>query len=89
MVACGYSQIVGIDLTGNYLPVVDDITFHLLLLAMMYFGLTAKIVHVETAFLYEEIEEEIFTECPPRMEGITKENVLGPTKYIYGLVPAT
>ena len=77
MVACGYSQIAGIGFTENYLSVVNAITFHLMLLAMMYFGLTAKIVDVETAFLYGEIEEEIFMECPPGMEGVTEGNVLG------------
>ena len=56
--------------------------------AMMYFGLTTKIVIIETAFLYGEIEEEIFVECPPGMEGVTRENVLGLTNCIHGLVQA-
>ena len=55
---------------------------------MMYFGLTAKIVNVETAFLYGEIEEEIFMECPPGMTGVTEENALALLKCIYGLVQA-
>ena len=59
-----------------------------MLLTMMYFGLTAKIVVVDTAFLYGEIEEEIFMEPPPGMEGVTKANILGLTECIYGLVQA-
>ena len=47
LVACGYSQIMGVDFTENYSPVIHDVTFHMLLLAMMLFGLTAKIVDVE------------------------------------------
>jgi len=49
-VACGYSQIPGVDFTENYSPVVNDVTFRLLLLIWIYFKLTAKIVDVETAF---------------------------------------
>ena len=59
-----------------------------MLLAMIYLGLTAKIVDIETAFLYGQIEEEIFMECPPGMEGVTKENVLGLKECIYKLVQA-
>ena len=50
LVACGYSQIPGVDFSENYSPVVHDITFRLLLLAMILFSLSAKIVDVETAF---------------------------------------
>ena len=51
LVACGYNQIPGVDLTENYSPLVNDVTFRLLLLIWIYFKLTAKIVNVETAFL--------------------------------------
>ena len=88
LVACGYSQIAGFDSTENYSPVVNDVTFCLILLTMMYFGLTAKIVDVETAFLYGEIEEEIFMEPPPGMEGVTKANISSLSKCIYGLIHA-
>ena len=50
LVACGYSQIPGVDYSANYSPVINDITFRMLLLTMMYFGLSGKIVYVETAF---------------------------------------
>ena len=46
LVACGYSQIPGVDFTENYLPVVHDITFFLLLIAKMIYGLSAEIVDV-------------------------------------------
>ena len=78
LVACGYSQISGVDFGEHYSPVVNDVTFRLLLLAMMYFGLIAKVVDVETAFLYEELEEGIFVECPPGMVGVTKDDILTP-----------
>ena len=51
LVACGYSQIPGVDYSENYSPAVYDITFCVLILAMMIFGYSAKIVDV-AAFLY-------------------------------------
>ena len=86
--ACGYSQIPGVDFTDNYSPVVNDVTFRLLLMAWMYFGLSAKIVDVETAFLYGELDEEIFMECPPGMQGVSQDKILALLQCIYGLVQA-
>ncbi len=73
LVACGYSQIPGVDFTENYSPVVHDITFQILILAMMLFGLSAKIVDVETAFLYGKLDEEIYMECTPGMKSKANE----------------
>ena len=75
------------DFTENYSPVVNDITFRILILAMILFGLSAKIVDVETAFLYGELDEEIYMECPPGMKSKSDEIlILG--QCIYGLVKA-
>ena len=52
LVACGYSQIPGVDYSGNYSPVVNDVTFRMLLLVWICLMLVAKVVDVETAFLY-------------------------------------
>ena len=48
-------------------------------------GLSAKIVDVETAFLYGDLEEEIYMECPAGMDSKEGE-VLILDKCIYGLV---
>ena len=73
------------DYSENYSPVVHDITFCVLILAMMIYGYPAKIVDVETAFLYGDLDAEIYMKCP---EGLKKEegDVLTLTKCIYGLV---
>ena len=55
---------------SNYLPVVRNGTFHLLLLAMIFFGLTGKIADVETEFLYGASKKEIFKEYWPGMVGV-------------------
>ena len=76
------------DFTENYLPVVHDITFRVLLLAMIIYQLKEKIVDVETAFLYGELDEVIYMECPEGMIGVTNQDVLLLKKCIYGLVQA-
>ena len=43
-VACGYSQVPGVDFSKNYSQVVNDITFHTLLLIVLYFGYLVEIV---------------------------------------------
>ncbi len=54
----GYCQIPGVDFLDNYLPVVHDVTFRILILVLISIGLKAKIVDVETAFLYGNIEKK-------------------------------
>ena len=66
LVACRYSKVPGIDFSENYSLVVNDITFPILLLMVIHFKYAAKIVNVET-FLYGDLEEEIYMECPQGM----------------------
>ena len=88
LVACGYSQIPGVDYLENYSPVVHDITFCILQLAMILFRLSAKIVDVETAFLYRDLDNKIYMECPQGMPGVEQRDILILDRYIYGLVQA-
>ena len=88
LVACGYSQIPGVDFTDNYSPVVNDVTFRLILLLWIHFGLTAKIVDVETAFLYGKLDEEIYMQCPQGLKDGGNDKVLLLKQCIYGLVQA-
>jgi hypothetical protein len=58
LVACGYSQIPGIDHDEVYAPgpVVNDVTYHIVLLCMLIWKLIGEIVDVETAFLHGELD---------------------------------
>ena len=56
---------------------------------MLFFGLTDKIADVKTAFLYGELEEEIFMECPPGMENTGPNDTLALEACIYGLIQAS
>ena len=73
---CGYGHVPGIDYSKNYSLVMNDIMLCVLLLIMIHFGLLAKEVNVETAFLYGELEDEIYMECPTGMEGIRKNDCI-------------
>ena len=50
------------------------------------FGFFAKIVNVEATFLYGELEEEIYMECPHGMPDVGKDDCIILNKCIHGLV---
>ena len=88
LVACGYSQVPGVNFSKNYSLVVNDITFHILLLLVLHFGYLTKIVNIETVFLYGDLEEEIYMECPQGMLNVKKDDCIILNKCINGLVLA-
>ena len=87
LVACGYSQIPGVDFTESYSPVIHDITWRILIIILLIKGYEALIADVETAFLHGELDEEIYMECPPGFDGGPDECELL-CKSMYGLVQA-
>ena len=70
LVALGYSQIPGVDYTDSFAPVVHDVSFRIALARMMVEKLDSLVMDVEIAFLYGDIEEEIFMKSPVGMEEI-------------------
>ena len=68
LVALGYSHIPGMDYTDNFAPVAHDVSFRIALASMMVEKLDSLVMDVETAFLYGDIEEEIFMKSPVGME---------------------
>ena len=76
LVACGYSQVPVIVFSKNDSPVVNDVTFCILLLMVLHFRYLAKIIDVETAFLYGDPEEEIYMECPQGMMDVKKDHCI-------------
>ena len=86
LVACGYSQIPGVDFTENYSPVIHDISARILIIIMIIYGLQGKLVDVETAFLYGDLEEEVYMDCPEGMVDVKEDEALLLQSTIYGLV---
>ena len=73
----------GVNFSESFAPVVNDVTFWILLVAMVAWNLKVKIVDVETAFLYGDLEEEIYMDIPKGMDGDGNECVQL-LKMIYG-----
>jgi hypothetical protein len=84
-VACGYSQTPGIDFNESFAPVINDVSFRIMLIAKLIWNLEGSIVDKETAFLHGELQEEIYMNIPEGMSYDSKHCLLL-TKTIYGLV---
>lgn len=96
-VAKGFSQIPGKDHQENHAPVIHDTTLHMVLCFKLYYKLHKKQFDVETAFLYGELEEELYMEFPEGYEEYlfekgarfeSKRYCLLLKKALYGLVQA-
>ena len=59
LVAHAQSQIPGVNFSENYPPVVHNITYPLLISAMIISGLSAKIIDFETAFLDGDLDDHL------------------------------
>jgi Reverse transcriptase (RNA-dependent DNA polymerase) len=92
IVALGYSQVPGIDFAGNYLPVVNNTSFRILLLLIGKLGLKAWSLDVETAFLNGDLGKEMYMKLPKGFngedKGLSETKALKLNKSIYGLVQA-
>ena len=91
--ALGYTQIAGIDHQDNFAPVINDVTFRVIMTLLVSNNWEADIVDIETAFLYGELEEEIYIKVPEGLETYL-DTMFGPdhcfllNKAMYGLVQA-
>jgi len=85
LVACGYSQIPGIDFTEVYSPVINDISFLIAMVMKLQMNLDAVIFDVETAFLHGDLKEKTYMNCPDGMVTFGNECLLL-KQTIYGLV---
>ena len=88
LVACGYSQIPGEDVTEVFSPVSNDVIFRILLIAMLVWNMDCCLIDVATSFLHGNLDEEIYMECPSGLVHEKGQEVLLLLKAIYGLVQA-
>jgi Reverse transcriptase (RNA-dependent DNA polymerase) len=85
LVACGYSQIPGIDFKESFSPDMNDASFRIMLILKLIRNLKARIVNVETAFLHGDLQDEIYMNISEGMNSNLNDFLLL-TKTIYGLV---
>jgi copper chaperone CopZ len=92
LVALGYSQIPGVDFFDNFAPVVNDVTLRIIVVMMIVNKWHAEIIDVETAFLYGDLQEEIYMKCPDGLDEYEEVensgNCLRLKQTLYGLVQA-
>ena len=79
------------DFTDNYSPVVNDVTFRVVVEGMLIEKLKGKVVDIDNAFLNGDLEHEIYMKIPEGYDeviskGVDKEDCLILQKAIYGLV---
>jgi transposase InsO family protein len=91
LVALGYSQVPGVDFTDNFAPVINDISFRIMLILYSLRGYDSRVIDVETAFLYGDLDEQIYLKIPQGLHEYTdvpEDSSLELKKSIYGLVQA-
>ncbi|CAF0996295.1 unnamed protein product [Brachionus calyciflorus] len=89
LVAKGYDQEMGIDYQETFAPVVKLQSLRLLIAIAVQEGLKMHHVDISTAFLYGDIDEEIYIDPPEGFTGNLKSNqVLKLNRALYGLKQA-
>ena len=87
LVACGYSQVPGVNFEESYAPVLNDVAFRIILIAAIVWKLDIKVIDIETAFLHGDLDGmEVYMDCPQGLEGAQPDECLLLQKTIYGLV---
>ena len=86
IVARGFMQEEGVDYGDTYSPTVRFESIRMMMAAAAFDGLHMEQLDVTTAFLYADLEEEVYLEIP---EGMFAEAILGKVlrllKALYGL----
>jgi len=84
-VACGYSQVSGVDFNESFAPVINDVSFRIMIIFKLIWKLQASIINIETAFLHRNLQDEVYMNVPEGMESNNNQCLLL-SKIIYGLV---
>ena len=93
LVACGYSQIVNVDFTESFSPVINDLCWKILIILKIVMNLSIRLLDVETAFQQGDLDHQIFMEPPPGLEHFMdinpEEDCVELGQCTYGLVQAS
>jgi hypothetical protein len=68
LVACGYSQVLGIDFNESFAPVLNDVSFIIMLIAKLVWNMRCSVVDIETVFLHRDLHEEVYMEVPKGLD---------------------
>ena len=64
LIAKGLSHIPGEDFMEHFSPVINDVTFRIVLTRMILERLDAKVIDIDHAFLNGDLDHEIFMKMP-------------------------
>jgi hypothetical protein len=78
-------QVPGIDFSERFAPVLNDVSFRIMLIVKLIWDMTCSVVDIETAFLHGDLDEDVYMEVPKGLE-IEHNKKLMLRKIIYGLV---
>jgi hypothetical protein len=81
LVACGYSQVPGIDFTESFAPVLNDVSSRTMLISKIAWDTTSTIVDIETTFLHGNLHEEIYMDVPMGLS--TRTSLVKSTRKFY------
>ena len=89
LVAQGFSQVPGQDFNESFAPVVNEISFRVVLLLMLINDWDSEMIDVETAYLHGDLDEEIYMRIPIGLENVldvSEDDALMLLHNLYGLV---
>ena len=86
LVAKGYTQVYGVDYLDTFALVTKLNTFHVLLSLAANLGWQLHQYDVKNAFLYGDLEEEVYMDLSPNYDSPNQEKVVCKfNKALYGL----
>lgn len=85
LVAQGFTQEKGIDYNETYSPVINFSVIKLLLALSAEYQWYIRHIDVKNAYLYGNLQEEIYMSLPPLYDGKEEEEVAKLLRPIYGL----
>jgi hypothetical protein len=68
LVTCGYSKVPGVHFNEILAPVINDVSFRILLIVKLVWNMKATTIDIETDFLPGNVDKEIYIEVLPGLD---------------------
>ena len=71
--ACSYTQVLDVDFGERFAPAISNVSFRIMFITKLIWGLQASIIDAETTFLHGNIQEDIYVNTSQGMESNNNE----------------